>query len=226
MTSLEDRFFVGMYGQRPPDDVHEEMVELLREMTLVAATRALPLDDIAEAAAARISVTEKVLWKVMVDGEIVRKTPFEVVWMHEQYIHKYKNDARTRYKELKKEVDTLSNDVNTALSEFSTEKIVSTVRKASDDRYTELGDIIKKFHNQQLTRHVKLVQEVQKLEKEVKWLVDKEIAIEKVMKETTVLMDKVLRRQDKMESTNQAALKLANLTEERLDKIEKKLFLS
>jgi hypothetical protein len=39
-------------------------------------------------------------------------------------------------------------------------------------------------------------------------------------------MDKVLRRQDKMESTNQAALKLANLTEERLDKIEKKLFLS
>jgi hypothetical protein len=119
---MEGRLMLGMFGEVPTDArVHEEMVSALQEMCLAAAKTVYDeryvgpteeqLDEIAEAAAARMSTTRTSLWPM--DDEEWRSllgtgntsmTPIKVAKVHQKHI-KRNTEGREKLEQKMEELE-------------------------------------------------------------------------------------------------------------------------
>ena len=130
MPSVEERVMLGMFGALPPADVHDEMVQALQEMCLAAAKAVYDaryvgpteeqLDAVAEEAAKRMSVKGHKGWKVRHPDGVRRMSPFEVVRMHEKYIHKNKVRADKRYEQLQEELTKTTETIELLTQQLDT----------------------------------------------------------------------------------------------------------
>ena len=97
--SPEERVVSALYGVLPEETVRTQLIPALRDMTMEAAKTLYEerfigpseqqLDDVAEAAAARMSLGPRAMWKTKLDGEgVVMMSPFKVVKMHQSHINR------------------------------------------------------------------------------------------------------------------------------------------
>ena len=97
--SPEERVVSALYGVLPEETVRTQLIPALRDMTMEAAKTVheeryigpseQQLDDVAEAAAARMSLGPRTMWKTKLDGEgVVMMSPFKVVKMHQSHINR------------------------------------------------------------------------------------------------------------------------------------------
>jgi len=102
-------------------EAEDVMMSLLTQELVTIAARtvleAIDLDQVAEAAAARVSCSgRKPAWKVVGrDGIKVRMTPFAVVKMNQEYMQKYKRRGLERHNALADQVKELKQTVDAVI---------------------------------------------------------------------------------------------------------------